>query len=236
MRDIDAQQDWCKQQSKTGGANWYNLCQKFSRSSLGSNHGPYGGTAAIAWNNIKKKYKTDCPDPSDNDWWMSIPRGALVYSQYKMSSGGAGHAWVAAGDGSAWSNDARRKGWIDLVDIRPKKWGWTGIHNATVGYAIGTQYYDRNDGFFVGLVEGAWVSKVPPRENCQKAHEMPRELASAAAWRVACRLKDLGFGGKKWQPEKYVQKWPTGAWDKFADKKNLDPAVYDSKAHGLLFP
>ncbi len=38
------------------------------------------------------------------------------------------------------------------------------------------------------------------------------------------------------QPEKYVQKWPTGAWDQFADKKNLDPAVYDSKAHGLLFP
>jgi hypothetical protein len=236
MRDIDAQQDWCKQQSKTGGANWYNLCQKFSRSSLGSNHGPYGGTAAIAWNNIKKKYKTECPDPSDNDWWMSIPRGALVYSQYKMSSGGAGHAWVAAGDGSAWSNDARRKGWIDLVDIRPKKWGWTGIHNATVGYAIGTQYYDRNDGFFVGLVEGAWDQKVPPMENCQKAHEMPRELASAAAWRVACRLKDLGFGSKNWQPEKYVQKWPTGAWDKFADKKGLDPAVYGSKAHGLLFP
>ena len=38
------------------------------------------------------------------------------------------------------------------------------------------------------------------------------------------------------QPERFVQKWPTGAWDQFADKKNLDPAVYDSKAHGLLFP
>ena len=90
MRDIDAQQKWCKEQSKTGGANWYNLCQKFSRSSLGSNHGPYGSTAAIAWNNIKKKYKTECPDPRDNDWWASVPKGALLYSQYKMSSGGAG--------------------------------------------------------------------------------------------------------------------------------------------------
>ena len=38
------------------------------------------------------------------------------------------------------------------------------------------------------------------------------------------------------QPEKYVQKLPTGAWDKFADKKGLDPMVYDSAAHGLLSP
>ena len=42
--------------------------------------------------------------------------------------------------------------------------------------------------------------------------------------------------GKNWQPEKYVQNWPTGAWDKFADKKNLDPMVYNDKAPGLLFP
>ena len=38
------------------------------------------------------------------------------------------------------------------------------------------------------------------------------------------------------QLEKYVQKWPTGAWDKFPDKKGLDPMVYDNTAHGLLFP
>ena len=38
------------------------------------------------------------------------------------------------------------------------------------------------------------------------------------------------------QLERYVQKWPSGAWDKFADKKNLDPMVYDNTAHGLLFP
>ena len=42
--------------------------------------------------------------------------------------------------------------------------------------------------------------------------------------------------GNNWQPEEYVQKWPRGAWDKFADKKNLDPMVYDNTAHGLLFP
>ena len=38
------------------------------------------------------------------------------------------------------------------------------------------------------------------------------------------------------QPERFVQKWPTGAWDQFADKRNCDPAVYGSKSHGLLFP
>ena len=42
--------------------------------------------------------------------------------------------------------------------------------------------------------------------------------------------------GNNWQLKKYVQKWPSGAWDKFADKKGLDPMVYDSAAHGLLFP
>ena len=44
--------------------------------------------------------------------------------------------------------------------------------------------------------------------------------------------------GNNWQPEEeeYVQKWPRGAWDKFADKKNLDPMVYENTARGLLFP
>ena len=97
-------------------------------------------------------------------------------------------------------------------------------------------YRRAKKGRLVGLVEGAWDQKVPPMENCAQAHAQPRELASAASWRVACRLKDLGFGSKNWPPDKYVQKWPTGAWDKFADKKNVDPMVYDNKAHGLLFP
>ena len=230
MRDIDAQQEWCKEQSKTGGAKWYNLCQKFSRSSLASNHGPYGGTAAIAWDNIKKKYRVDCPDPRDNDWWASIPRGALIYSQYKMSSGGAGHAWVAAGDMSAWSNDARRHGWIDRVDIRPRKWGWNGIHDATVGYAIGTQYYTRNDGFFVGL-GGRWDNKIPPYENALKSFQ--EGVANKAAYRVSCRLIDLDMGD--WQPVAYTQKWPTKAWTKWAEANGTDPNHYSETDHAALF-
>ena len=38
------------------------------------------------------------------------------------------------------------------------------------------------------------------------------------------------------QSERYVEKWPTGAREKFAGKKGLDPMVHDSAAHGLLFP
>ena len=52
--------------------------------------------------------------------------------------------------------------------------------------------------------------------------------------RTGTRKTDIERQGL--QPEKYVPKGPTGAWDKFSDKKNLDLAVYNKAAHELLFP
>lgn len=224
MRDLEAQQKWCEGQITNPTQGWDNLCQSFSRQSWGMP--AYGSSARAAWHNVKDKYKVKITKPSDNEWWASVPRGAILYSDPGY---GAGHAWVAAGDMTCFTNDYVRRNKIDRADIRLK--GWNNIHQATVGYIIGAQYYE-GDGFFRGLTTGLWDGKIPPYENLVAADE-DRTLASAAAWRLACRLRDLGYGGAKWTPVKYEQTWPVKAMAEYNAKYEgmEDPTRYGPKMH-----
>ena len=52
-----------------------------------------------------------------------------------------------------------------------------------------------------------WDGKIPEYYVLKKADD-DRTLASKAVWRLACRLADIGYGGKNWKPELYVQTWP----------------------------
>ena len=231
MRNIEKQQEWLKKESKTPSQSWYNLCQSLSRQSVSLP--PVGSTAANAWDATKKKFRVDCPNPNDKEWWASIPRGAIIYSTYRGSSGtGAGHAWVCADAGeSAWSNDAKRHGKVDKVHIMPKKWGWNSIHNGTAGYIIGHQAYE-GDGFFKGLTMNKWDGHVPPYDpNAIKA--FTEDVANKCAYRIACRLIDLGMGD--WNPVPYEQKFPTKAYARWCEANGTDPNVYSEADHAALF-
>ena len=229
MRDVDGAMKWLKNQSQNPTQSWNNLCQSMSRQSYGM--GPYGSSAREAWRNVKATYRVPITKPSDKEWWGSVPRGAILYSDPGY---GAGHAWVAAGDGACWSNDYKRSGKIDKCPIELK--GWNNIHQATVGYIVGAQYYDRNEHFFEGLREELWDGKVPPIENILAA-EADLELKNAAAWRLACRLADLGYGSDTWVPVKYAQGYPTKAVAQANSKHEgmADPSAYGPKLHERLF-
>ena len=94
----------------------------------------YGSSAKQAWANVEGKYKTKITNYKDDEWWATVPAGAILYS----TAGTYGHAWVADSDETAWSVDYKRNGKIDRVPIRIP--GWTSYYKATVGYITGAQY------------------------------------------------------------------------------------------------
>ena len=231
MRNVDKAMEWLESQSKKPTQSWKGLCQSSARNAYSMP--PFGGSAKEAWGNVNKKFKTEITNYKDKEWWQSVPRGAILYSVPPTSK--YGHAWVAAGDMTAWSVDYKRSGYIDLVEIRLK--GWASYYENTKGYIIGAQYYSDNDGFFKGLVQGKWDQKVPPYENVMLAND-DRTLANAAVWRLACRLSDLGYGSKNWQPVKYEQTYPVKAMESYNEEHapNMeDKSQYGPKAHDRIF-
>ena len=61
-------------------------------------------------------------------------------------------------------------------------------------------------------------------------------LASSAAWRLACRLHDLGYF--KGTPVRYEQTYPVRAMEKYNAQHgpNMpDPSQYGPKAHERIF-
>ena len=229
MRSIKKQQEWAKGQIKNPSQSWDGMCQSFARQSYGM--GGFGGSATIAYGNVSDKYKHKITKYNDKEWWSSIPQGALIYSD----SGKYGHAWIAAGDGAAYSNDYKRKGKIDKVPVDLP--GWSNVKKATLGYLDGAQYYSKDGSHRFGLSFDLWDGKVPPFENDAASNE-DRTLANAAVWRLACRLSDLGFGGKNWQPVKYEQKYPVSAMIAYNEKNapNMeDKSQYGPKAHDRIF-
>jgi hypothetical protein len=227
-RDIDAQQAWLLKQSKEAGPVWNNLCQSLARQAVSCP--AWAPSAKQAWHAVNSKYRHTITRWDDKEWWASVPRGAILYS----TSGSVGHAWTAAGDGAAWSNDYKRKGWCDKVPVNLPN--WRTVIQSTVGWIDGCQWYDAPDHKFIGLRLGLWDGKVPPIDNILAAEADPN-LRNAAAWRLACRLADLGHGGKKWVPVKYEQGYPAKAVAE-ANAKNTgmaDPTKYGPKLHERLF-
>jgi hypothetical protein len=231
MRNVDKAIEWMEKESKNPSQSWKGLCQSTCRRAYSM--GPFGGSAREAWGNVNSRFKVNITNYKDKEWWQSVPRGAILYSVPPNSK--YGHAWLANGDMTGWSVDYKRSGFIDLVEIRLK--GWASYYEHTKGYIIGAQYYSDNDGFFKGLSQGKWDQKIPPLENVLAANEN-RELANAAVWRLACRLSDLGYGGKNWQPVKYEQKYPVAAMTAYNEKwaPNMeDKSQYGPKAHDRIF-
>lgn len=227
-RDVDGAIDWLANQSKNPTQSWKGLCQSSCRQAYGLP--AWAPSATQAWAAVDAVYKTKCPDYKDKSWWAAIPRGAIIYS----TAGQYGHAWVADNDMTGWSVDYKRSGYIDRVEIRLK--GWNSYYAATVGYITGCQWY-KGDGFFKGLSSGYWDGKVPPYENVAFAND-DRELASAAAWRLACRLSDIGYGSWKNSPVKYEQVYPARAMESYNEHwapEMEDKSQYGPKAHERIF-
>lgn len=79
-----------------------------------------------------------------------------------------------------------------------------------------------------------WDGTVPSIENVKKA-EQDKNVKNRAAWRVACRLKDLGFYKGNVNPQDQ-QGYPKKAVSSFQKSKGLPSGgKYDQATHNLLF-
>ena len=158
-RDVNGAIEWLPGEQKPS-QSWAGLCQSASRNAY--KMPAYGSSAKQAWANVENKYKTKITSYKDDEFWSTVPRGAILYS----TGGTYGHAWVADSDETAWSVDYKRHGKIDRCPIRLS--GWSGIYKATVGYITGAQYYADNKHTFKGLQSGYWDGKIPPLENIER--------------------------------------------------------------------
>ena len=81
---------------------------------------------------------------------------------------------------------------------------------------------------------GFWDGKIPDIEGIYNA-EADSELKNPAAWRLACRLADLGF--YKGEPkEKGEQGYPAKAVANFNEDTNMeDKSKYGPNAHKKIF-
>lgn len=82
----------------------------------------------------------------------------------------------------------------------------------------------------------AWDGTVPSYEGCWAAWLDP-ELANPQAWRLACRLKDLGYYSGDPQP-KGTQRYPLKAVINYQESKGYNvpqPGQYGEKLHKQLF-
>ena len=224
MRSIKKQQEWAKGQIKNPSQDWTGMCQSFSRQSYGM--GGFGGSATIAWGNVSDKYKHKITKYSDKEWWSAVPEGAILYS----TSGQYGHAWLAAGDSAAYSNDYKRSGQIDKCPVDLP--GWSNVKKATVGYIDGCQWYDKDGSKRFGLSFDLWDGKIPPFENVMAAFQDP-VLANKAVWRLTCRLNDIGFG--KSNPVAYEQTWPNKNYGLWAEANDEDPDKFNESIFNDIF-
>ena len=225
MKNVEKALAWMKSESKNPSKSWKCLCQSSCRTAYGMP--AFGSSAKQAWSNVPNKYKTKITNYQDNEWWASVPSGAILYS----TAGTYGHAWMCQDAGeSAWSVDYKRSGKIDEVPIKIK--GWSSYYKATVGYIEGAHVYSDNDGWFKGLTKTKWDGKIPPYDpNAIKA--FTEGVANKCAYRIACRLVDLGYF--KGTPVAYEQTFPVKAYAKWCEANGTDPNTYSEADHAALF-
>lgn len=116
MREVGGALRWLEAQSKSPVRSWLNLCLMLARSAY--DVPALYGQADQAW--AATRFRTE-PQPRP-------PAGWLVWWDrpgHPAKDGDAGHVAVSAGDGLVWSNDARRRGGVDLVriDAITRAWG-----------------------------------------------------------------------------------------------------------------
>lgn len=216
-RSVDDVIEWSKKQIDHPTQDWYNLCQSHCRQAYGVP--AWAGSAWEAWNLIPAGKKTATSNAA------KAPRGALIY--YK--GGSYGHVTIAIGKSTTTnvlSNDYKRKGRIDECSTRDlPRWGLT-----VVGYSLWTPHGELKRDKTVTY----WDGTVPPIENVQYSRN--DGVANKAAWRVACRLADMGFYKGKPQPC-YEQGYPTNAVIALQQSLGWDgTGSYGSKTHHAVFP
>jgi hypothetical protein len=112
MRDYEQAKSFAiHEHRQPGGTGWFNMCQSFSRQSVGA--AGFGATARLAFNSIPRDHKFESSPP---------PPGSIAY--YGRPDQGAGHAVFVVEGGSVWSNDILRQGHIDRVDWDIFKGHW----------------------------------------------------------------------------------------------------------------
>lgn len=85
------------------------------------------------------------------------------------------------------------------------------------------------------MIGGHWDGTVPNYDGVIAAQN--QDLANPQAWRLACRLADLGYYNGT-PAEKYTQKYPAKAMIKYNNQyapKMSDPTQYGPKAHNRIF-
>lgn len=216
-RSVDDVIAWSKKQISTPSQDWYNLCQSHCRQAYGVP--AWAGSAWEAWNTIPSSKKVATSNPA------KAPRGSLIY--YK--GGSYGHVTIAIGKSTTTnvlSNDYKRKGKIDECSTRDlPRWGLQ-----VVGYSFWTPHGElRPD-----PETTYWDGTVPPKENVDYAEH--DGVANKAAWRLACRLTDLGHYQGKPSPC-YEQGYPAKAVKAFQQSQGWEGSgKYGEKTHAAVWP
>jgi hypothetical protein len=225
-RSVDDVIAWSSAQIDNPTQDWYNRCQSHCRQAYGVGvwgYDPVTGSSSAwgAWKQIPGNKKTESSKVEN------APRGALIY--YK--GGDYGHVTISIGKSTTdkcLSNDYKRRGMIDKCSTRDlPRWGLT-----VVGWSFWTPEGELKPDSDPPL----WDGKVPDIEGVFNAQN-DSGLANPAAYRLACRLYDLGlFSGT---PVDGSQKYPVKGVANFTagKKMKVNPAgAYSPQVHDLIFP
>lgn len=214
-RDVDAAIEWSRNQITNPSQDWYNKCQSHVRQAYGV--GAWAPSAWDAWNSIPSAHRNPGSNPA------GAPRGAALYYR----GGQYGHVAIAIGkttNDKCLSNDYVRRGRIDETPRTFPRWGIT-----YVGWSFWTPYGELAPGS-----TALWDGTVPPQENVDYAEDTGE--ANKAAWRLACRLHDLGHYSGTPQPC-YTQQYPEKAVTAFQKAQGWEGSgKYGQKTHAAVFP
>lgn len=214
-RSVDDIIDWSRNQITHPTQDWYNLCQSHVRQAMGV--GAWAPSAWDAWNMIPSPAKAPGSNPA------GAPRGAALYYR----GGSFGHVTIAIGkttNDKCLGNDYVRRGKIDECPRTLPRWGLT-----YVGWSFWTPYGEVAPGS-----TALWDGTVPPLENVDYAEDTGE--ANKAAWRLACRLYDLGHYTGKPQPC-YSQQYPGKAVTSFQRAQGWEGSgKYGPKTHAAVWP
>ena len=213
--DVDELIEWSRRQITNPSQDWYNLCQSHCRQA--ARVGAWASSAWEAWKATPSNKRVEASNPA------GAPRGAFLY----YSGGSYGHVAIAIGkttNDKCLSNDWKRRGRIDETPRTFPGWGIK-----YVGYSFWTPYGEVAPGS-----TALWDGTTPPKENVDYAEDTGE--ANKAAWRLACRLYDLGFYSGTPQPC-YTQAYPRKAVESFQRAQGWDGSgKYGSKTHAAVWP
>ena len=214
-RSVDEVIAWSRAQIANPTQDWTGLCQSHVRQAMGL--GAWAPSAIEAWERIPAEHKFTGGKVTD------APRGAQMY----YDIGTFGHVVIAIGrntDAYCLSNDYIRQGHIDRAPRALPRWG-----AKYLGWSAWTPYGVLD----LSAPKVEWDDRVPSYDGIMNAMADP-DLANPAAYRLACRLADLGFfEGKPVEGEQGYPRKAIAAVQKARGFKVT--GEYGPKMHKYLF-